>query len=386
MYRGRRFVIWIGLACSLMAAACGATGSPGTDAAATPQGAISTAGLDQALAQASRRSGAPGLAAAVIEDGVVVWHGEQGVSDRTTARPVAPDTLFSLASVTKSYVSAMTIALASEARIDLDSSIAPYVPRWVPGARRVSVRQLLGMTAGYRDVEADGGWVSRAWNDPNFPWDRAHMTRLLHRMRAPHFTPGSRYEYSNTNYLLLGLALPKLSGEPVEASFQRMIRDPLDLDGTYFAVDPSVIGRLSHGYERRGGRVVDTFAGSHLGYPTDIWGTVWTDGGIEATASDVARFTDSLYTGHLLDPEELTQMTRLGPGQHFGLGMYDWAMDGHRWQGMDGYYGGFTSLAATDTRRHVTIVVLANGTAGRGSQDASDAWARVVRAYDAQSG
>lgn len=384
MKRCRRFAIWIGVACSLMATACGTTEAPTSGAtAATPHAAIIAPGLDRALGQALRRSGAPGLAAAVVKDGVVVWHGEAGVADHATSRPVAPDTLFSLASVTKSYVSAMTIALASEGQIDLDSSIAPYVPRWVPGAKRVSLRQLLGMTAGYRDVEADGGWVSRAWNNPNFPWDRAHMVKLLHRLRVPHFKPGSRYQYSNANYLLLGLALPRLSKESVEASFQRIIREPLSLEGTYFAVDPAVIGRLSHGYESRGGRVVDTFAGARLGYPTDIWGTVWTDGGVEATASDVARFNDALYGGRLLDPDELTQMTTLGPGDHFGLGMYDSTVGGHKWQGMDGYYGGFTSFAATDVRRRLTIVVLANGTAGRGSQDAYDAWARLVRAYDA---
>lgn len=384
MQRHRRFAIWVAVACALSATACAATDSPrGEAAAGTQQGSIHSPDFSRALGQAFRKTGAPGLAAAVVQDGVVVWHGEAGVADKATARPVASDTLFSLASVTKSYVAAMTIALASEGQIDLDTSVAEYLPRWVPGAKWVSLRQLLGMTAGYRDVEADGGWVSRAWKDPNFPWDRVTMTKLLYRLKAPHFRPGSRYRYSNANYLLLGLALPKLSGEAIEESFQRIIRAPLDLEGTSFAVDPSVTGRLSHGYEARRGRVVDTFTGARLGYPTDIWGTVWTDGGIEATASDVARFNDALYGGRLLDPDELDQMTTLGPGDQFGLGMYDSTVHGHTWQGMDGYYGGFTSLAATDVRRHVTIVVLANGTAGRGSEDASDAWTRLVYAYDA---
>jgi len=379
----RRLMVMIGLAFALVVTACSATETPQSNALVEPDIGVAAEQFDRVLDRARRRSASPGLSAAIVHDGVVQWHGQAGFADRTGDRPVRPDTFFSLASVTKSYVAAMTLAVTAERGIDLDDSISGLVPRWVPGSRRVTLRQLLTMTAGYRDVESDGGWVARAWNDPNFPWDRHHMTKLLRRLRAPHFLPGSRYQYSNSNYLLLGLALPKMTGESVAESFNRLVREPLQLRETHFAVDSAVVGQLAHGYERRGGDIVDTFSGARLGYPTDIWGTQWTDGGIEATAVDVARFGDALYGGDLLRRSELKEMTTLGPGRHFGMGMYDTWVRGHRWRGMDGYFGGFTSRTGTDQRRGVTVVVLANGTAGGGgSEDASDAWERLVRAYD----
>jgi CubicO group peptidase (beta-lactamase class C family) len=110
--------------------------------------------------------------------------------------------------------------------------------------------------------------------------------------------------------------------------------------------------------------------------PSDYWGPVWTDGGLAATAEDLARFGDGLFEGRLLKPSTLKTMTHLNRSGD-GLGLFEMRFGGHRWLGHNGRYGGYETEIWNDPARRVTIAVATDL-----NLSSLATWQRVVTAYD----
>ena len=346
--------------------------------AAAPSSSVSAQQLQLVLDQTRELTKAPGASVAIMSDGQLVWEGSSGLADVKSGLPVTESTLYSLASVTKTFTATMVLRLYEKGKIGLDDPIRAYVPAYMPSTEEVTVRDLLGMTSGYEDVEGDSIiilWLSK----PNFPWTRAD---ILTRVQPVVFEPGTRYNYCNTNYIILGAIIDKVSPLGVGGEFQRLIVGPSGLTGNaFFQRVPRAAARIAHGYDLENGKEVDVFWGSRfLGVPTSVWGVVWTDGGVVATASGVAQFTDALFGGRILQPDTLATMIQPGPDRSYGLGTYSMPFDGHEWQGNDGYFNGFTSMTMYDFSRKLTITVLTNYTDNR---DAADTiWGHIAEAYD----
>lgn len=374
----------------LLIAALAATSAPAPAGAAAP---VPRAELRAALAGARADEGIPAVSAAIVQDGRLRWSAAvgravdpRGVHPRTgrrTARRVVaarPGTRFSLASASKTYTAVLVLRLVEEGRVGLDDPLARWAPS-IPAADRVTVRMLLAHTSGYPDVEEQEPLASQlslggAAYDPNRAWDRA---AILARQRPPRFTPGSRFAYSNSNYLLLGEVIERASGAGVDAELRRVVTVPLRLRETTYATVPGLARRTARSYERDGRRLDDHWAGAR-DVPTDVIGPVWTDGGVVTTAREAARFGDALQRGRLLATATLTTMRRAtrAPGADGdGLGTYAFTEAGRTWQGHDGSYGGYESMLFTDRRARLTIAVLANAD-GDGAAAAFSALADVL--------
>ena len=338
---------------------------------------VAASRLQHALDDARIRSGTPGVSAAIIKDGKTLWLGGSGFADIKTRKRISANTLYPLASTTKMFVATTVLRLWELGRLGLDDPIRRYVPAYMPSTDRVRIRNLLGHTSGYRDVEYDPTIIK--WlDDPNHIWRRE---QILIRVKPVHFPPGSRFEYCNTNYVILGGIVERAAGASIGKTFDRLIIDPLHLtNDAVFPRLPWAGPHIAHGYDSRG-KLTDTFEGARLlGVPTGDWGVMWTDGGLAADARGVARFTDALFGGHILHPKTLATMLAPGPNGSYGLGTFHMRFDRHKWQGHDGFYYGFTTVAMYDLRRHVTIVVLTNLTDS--ADPAYTIWYALTRAYD----
>ena len=304
--------------------------------------------LDGALASVLQDTGTPGAAATVTRGGVTVWSGAQGYADPAAGVPFTTNTLSSVASVTKMFTATIVTRLAEDGRLSLDSPIAPYVPKGIPGAGQVTIRELVNMTAGYADIE-DLPAYHAAYHDPNHVWTR---DELFSPVTTPHFTPGTQYEYSNTNYLLLGHIIDNVYPGGVNAAFQTYIAKPAGLgDDVVWQRDPAVAGRFAHGFETENGQTYDASAGAKdLGVNTSVWGTIWTDGGIGATADGLARFGNALYDGRLLNAEDTAGEVSCG-----------FTFDNRCWDGYIGAFNGYDAFLLHDSQRDVTITAVTNG-------------------------
>jgi len=239
----------------------------------------------------------------------------------------------------------------------------------------VTVRELLGHTSGYRDDEDDPA-VLRLLDDPDYAWTRDDLER---REGPVTFPPGSRFDYCNSCYVMLGGVVARAGSANVGDELHRFIVGPLGLAADVdIDRSASYASRIARGFDLRKGKLVDTFAGARdLGVPTFDWGPVWTAGGIVATAKAVARFTDALLGGSLVSPRSLATM--LAPGGKAVIVESD-GYDGRVWRGHGGFYDGFTAEAWYDASRPVTIAVLANRTDD--ADPATLVWNRLTSAYD----
>lgn len=374
----------LGVTFLLAAVAIGPVNSVGASGLApshaTPVRAASRV-LHDVLDDARARSRSPGASVTIVRDGRVLWEGSSGFAELNSGLRVTPRTLYSLASVTKMFVATTVLRLYEEGKVALDLPIAPLVPSYVPDANIVTVRELLGHTSGYPDAEGNPTIV-RWLSDPNHVWKR---DQVLHRIEPVRSPPGKRFSYCNSCYVMLGGIVQSATGAEIGEEFERLVVRPAGIEGqAIFERLPWDARRIAHGYANKH-TLVDTFIGAKLlGVPTGIWGVMWTDGGLAATSTGVAHFTDALFGGRILQPATLAMMIAPGPDHSYGLGTYRMRFDGHEWQGHDGFYYGFTTVTMYDSTRRLTITVLTNLTDN--GDPAFAIWDAMTRAYDRMRG
>jgi D-alanyl-D-alanine carboxypeptidase len=339
-----------------------ALAAPGRPASADVSGATvpaDRAAALQAALDAVRAAGMPGLFAEV-RDGDFTWRGTSGVSDVGTDAPMRPGFEQRIGSVTKTFVATVVLQLVAEGRLGLDDAIGRYVGDLVPAdlARSVTVRMLLQHTSGIGDYAAG---LFRSLDDVARYRFRTFSPRQLvaagvgmPRTNAP----GAGWSYSNTNYILAGLIIQRVTGRPVEAQVTRRILIPLRLAHTYFpGTEPYVVGPHSRGYVPWTDGNLRDFSVYNMS-----WG--WAAGAMVSTTHDVNDFYAALLSGRLLRPDLLAEMQATVPenpadpaGTAYGLGLVATrAPCGTAWGHGGGVFGyGTQMLRMADGSHEVTL-------------------------------
>ena len=340
--------------------------------------------LDAALHAARVRVHAPAATAAVVACGQVVWADATGVLDLRSKRAANNQSLFILNSAVKTIVATMVMLEIQDGHLSLGTRLSQFYP-WLPNARQISVRMLLNMTSGLPDY----------LNNPRIEWMIQHrprhhwtvdqvLTGLGTGLGTPKFPPGREYQYSDTNYIVLGAILERITHSSIESDFQQLIARPLGITSATFVPTPAAEARVAHPYllYRNGSLASQWIPG--FGVSSAVWGPVFTDGGLASSSRDLARFGNALLGGRLVSATAVTQMTHIGRGD-YGFGIRDRSFDGHFWLGHRGYFGGFEAEDWSDPSRQLTIAVATNLEVVGGEPISTDIWMAVARAYDRQN-
>ncbi|WP_251073170.1 serine hydrolase [Streptomyces sp. ISL-43] len=281
-----------------------------------------------------------------------------GVGDLATGAKVPVDGQVRIGSNTKTFTAVVVLQLVGEGKIGLDTSIDTYLPGLVRGeeidGRNITVRQLLQHTSGLPNYTEKSDLQLRHY-------EPRELVDIALRYKAD-FEPGKRWAYSNTNYVLAGLIIEKVTRRTVAEEMDRRIIKPIGLRHTYFPAsgDSTLREPHPHGYERES-------AGAPLRDITDMdpsW--AWTAGQVISTNSDLNRFFSALLGGRLLPRAQLAQMRTtvpaapLGSGAEYGLGLVSRPLScraGLYW-GHGGSIPGYeTRGGATDDGRAVNVAV-----------------------------
>lgn len=312
------------------------------------------------------QDGVPG-AEAVIQDHGRTRVARSGRGDVATGKPFPRNGSFRAGSVTKTFVATVVLQLVGEGRVKLDAPAERYLPGLLPD-HRITVRQLLQHTSGLYDYLRD-----LALDDPESLRHRGAEPAELVAMALTHpplFAPGEGWSYSNTNYIVAGMIVSKVTGRSLGDEITRRITRPLGLHTTYLPArgDEKLPSPHAVGYTAIGGKLVD-----FSDFDATIAGA---SGGLVSTPADLDRFYGALLDGKLLRPAQLAEMQRtvpadeLGiPGARYGLGLGSIPVSCGLFWGHEGGIIGFTNLAGVgpDGRR-VTVLFNQDPAPGQANQ------------------
>ncbi|MEW2352455.1 serine hydrolase domain-containing protein [Spirillospora sp. NPDC029432] len=242
----------------------------------------------------------------MVRDGDDVRYARSGYGDMFRRVPADPKARFRIASSTKAFVSTVVLQLEAERRLSLNDT----VDRWLPGlvdangndGRRITIRQLLNQTSGLPDYANDlyisGSYVADI--NPYKRWDPRTLVKagIARKSLSP---PGTKYNYSNTNYVLAGMIIQAVTGRHPAAEVTSRIIGPLQLtDTTFPESDPKLYGNWLHGY----------FAIRDISFSNvQVMGAA---GAMVSTQEDLADFTRALASGRLLPPAQQRQLLEVG--------------------------------------------------------------------------
>ncbi|WET82150.1 serine hydrolase [Amycolatopsis sp. QT-25] len=330
--------------------------------------------VDRAL-ETLVRDGVPGAQATVTNPSGRTWSEREGVGNVETGTPFPHGSKFRAASVTKTFVAVLVLRLVAEGKVRLDTPIERYLPGLVRGngndGTKITVRQLLQHTSGIYDYLRD--LDLEEWRHRGAEPEELVAIGLAH---PPLFAPGTDWSYSNTNYIIAGMLVEKVTGSSVADEIRRRITGPLGLRGT------SLPQRGEEGLPRPHARGYAPGPAGHTDYTEFDPSAAGTSGGLISTGADLNRFFGALVDGHLLPRAELAEMQRTvprpggTPGAEYGLGIASVPLScGGRFWGHGGNIVGYANLSgAVPHGRRVNVVVNLNPAPPKVSDDLSKAF------------
>ncbi|WP_405877268.1 beta-lactamase family protein [Streptomyces sp. NBC_01136] len=327
-------------------------------AAAADLAAPDDAGL-QAVLHTALSQGAPGAMVRVDDNGTVHQLSE-GVADRATGRAISTTDRFRVGSVSKSFSAVVLLQLVDEGKLNLDTSVNTYLPGLLPDDR-ITVRHVLSHRSGLYDYTND----MFAQTVPGFESVRNKVFSYqdlvnLSLKHALTNAPGAAYSYSNTNFVVAGMLIEKLTGNPVATEYQNRIFKPLNLTDTFYVhPDTAIPGTHANGYltpDEAGGALVDSTE------QTVSWAQ--SAGAIISSTQDLNTFFSALMSGQLMSAAQLAQMqqwTTVNSTQGYGLGLRRRDLScGVSVYGHTGTVQGYYTYAFTSKDGKRSVTALAN--------------------------
>ncbi|MGI9090609.1 MAG: serine hydrolase domain-containing protein [Gemmatimonadaceae bacterium] len=320
--------------------------------------------VDSVASRVLKSTGVPSASVAVVSHGHVVYAQAYGLAKLDPRVPARPDMRYGVGSISKQFTAAAILLLQQEGKLSLDDHVSRYVPGLTRGDE-VTIRELLSHTSGYQDF-----WPQDYV--PPFMEKSVTAQGILDRWaKQPlDFDPGSRWQYSNTNFVIAAEIVQKVSGTPFFQFLRTRILDPLRLTS---AVD----------FDTRGPRAIEP-----VGYvryalgplrlaPGTGPGWLFGAGELAMTARDLARWDISIIDQSLLTPASYralmtTVLLNSGVSTGYGLGVDVALESGHRAISHSGEVSGFTAQNVVFPDDSAAIVVLTN-------QDAAPAAAAIAQ-------
>jgi D-alanyl-D-alanine carboxypeptidase len=330
--------------------------------------------IDKVASDALAKTGVPSASVAVVRDGQIAYLHAYGHARLDPETPAKPEMRYSIGSISKQFTAAAILLLQEEGKLSLDDKVGKFVPN-LTRANEVTIRQLLSHTSGYQDY---------------WPQDYV-MPMMLHPVTAEKildtwgrkpldFEPGTKWQYSNTNYVIAGVIVEKISGEPLLQFLQQKIFAPLNMKSVA-DTDKTKLG--------------DTDPTGYLRYalgplrpaPREGSGWLFAAGELAMPVEDLAKWDISIINQKLMKPAsyqefETEVLLKNGLGTRYGLGVDVRSELGHRSLSHSGEVSGFTSDNLVFPDERVAVIVLTNQDAAGASEAIATGIAPLLLASD----
>ncbi len=326
---------------------------------------VPSARITAAVERQLTSSGVPGAQVIVLKHGRIVYERCFGVR-RLGGPPVRPATRFEIGSDTKQFTAAAILQLKENGRLRLDDRLAKYVPAF-PHAKEITLRELLDQTSGLPDYVLTNHFLHITQTSAG------SFERIEHLAAGPlHFTPGSRWEYSNANYVALGRVIEIASGQTYDAYIAAHLFARAGMTQTTTIAHEAQVADMATGYWRGRERKGPFVPAPEIGAS---W--TWAAGEIVSTTADLAKWDRALQSGRIISASDFALMTspaRLKNGKldDYGFGWWIDPVAGHIDVYHDGDTYGMSSSNNLFPADGIDVIVLENA--------ADDAAADTARA------
>jgi len=296
----------------------------------------------------------PGAAVIVVKDGQIILRKGYGLANMELGVPIQPETVFKIGSVTKQFTAVSILMLVEEGKLALDDPIEKFLPDYPTHGHTITIEHLLTHTSGIKSYTSLPEWPANFGKDYTVP-------ELIDafKYKPMDFAPGTRYEYNNSAFFLLGVILSKVSGGTYEEFLQKHIFDPLEMKASYGYTAQRIIPGRASGYDK-----------GEEGYLNCPYLSMTHPGGagvMSSTVDDLARWDATLYTDRLLKPESLQRAwtpytLKDSSSTYYG---YGWALEecaGLQWILHGGGIHGFVCIAVRIPQEKLFVAVLSNNT------------------------
>jgi len=308
----------------------------------------------------------PGLTLAVTRDGKVVKQKAYGQANVELAVPATPETVYQIASTTKTLTAAAVLKLVEEGKLSLDDSVTKWLPEAPAAWAGVTVRHCLTHTSGLPDIVVDPCSLELVADT------REEAIKKLAGMPVV-AKPGETWSYNQTGYVLLGMIIEKIAGVRFEEFLQQRFFGPLSMTSTRFGDAREIVPGRASLYTRiescdakTGPKLSDRIYAAQPAYLYNPY--MHTGAGINTTAGDLVKWNLALDEGKVLKPATLTEMwsaARLADGQVFRFGgtegyAHGWAVDDRPGHKAVGHSGGASTAYWRFLDDKLTVIVLTN--------------------------
>jgi D-alanyl-D-alanine carboxypeptidase len=332
--------------------------------------------IDRIAAQVLEQRGVPSASVAVVKGGKLVYTHAYGLARLEPKQEATAEMRYSIGSVSKQFTAAAILILQEQGKLSLDDAVSKYVPGLTRGDQ-VTIRQILSHTSGYQDY-----WPEDYLMTPMMKPETAQAILDTWAKKPLDFEPGTQWQYSNTNYVIAGEIVEKVSGEKLFDFLGEHIFHPLGMKSVWNSDEVKLTSPDATPYIRNA-------LGPLRLAPKEGSGWMFAAGELAMTAHDLALWDESLIAQSVLKPESYKQMftevkLKDGTGTKYGLGVEVTMRDGHRSIEHSGEVTGFVSDNEVLVDDGVAVVVLTNHMSG-GAEEIAQLTASTVAGTGKQS-
>jgi CubicO group peptidase (beta-lactamase class C family) len=313
--------------------------------------------IDQVAQQALQQTGVPSASVAIVQNGQIVYTRGYGKARLDPPEAAAPAMRYSVGSISKQFTAASVLLLEQQGKLSLDDKVSKYLPD-LTRANEITLRMLLSHTSGYQDY-----WPEDYLMPPMYEPTTAQHILDTWGKKALDFDPGTKWQYSNTNFVIAGRIVERVSGEPLMQFLEEHIFHPLDMKEVWNS-DLTKLGDTdAQGYTRYA-------LGPLRPSPKEGAGWMFAAGELAMPAYDLAQWDISVMNRSLLSPKSYDEMfasvkLRNGSDSHYSLGLSVRDLNGHLLLEHSGEVMGFTSDNYIFPNEKIAIAVLTNQDAAR---------------------
>jgi D-alanyl-D-alanine carboxypeptidase len=320
--------------------------------------------IDKIATEALAKTGVPSASVAIVKDGQIAYAHAYGQARLKPATAAQPEMRYSIGSISKQFTAAAILLLQEQGKLSLDDTVSKFIPD-LTRANEITIRQLLSHTSGYQDF-----WPQ----DYAMPFVLQPTTaeKIMDQWaRKPlDFDPGTKWQYSNTNYVIAGVIVEKASGMPFFQFVREQVLAPAGIRDAADSDQQKLSKPDPEGYIRYG-------LGPLRPAPAEGKGWMFAAGELAMPAEDLAKWDISMIHQTVLKPASYREMEtevvlKNGVGSNYGLGVFVRDQAGHRMLEHSGEVSGFTAENIVYPDDRVAVVVLTN-------QDASSAAGAIAQ-------